>query len=114
MSKRVSRWNCEHANYGEACPSNDACRQKRRRQRVASAAATLVAVESEKQRTVTPVTAAFVALCVAALLHRERSPATITPMKPGRQLSLFQNFKTPPTKPPPRHLVGVCQLGCQC
>ena len=93
MGKRTVRWNCEHAKDGKKCISNDACRQKRRRLKVASAAAP-VAADLEKACAVTSVAAAVVGLCLAALLFRER-PA-IGPVKSGGQMYLFQYFRTPP------------------
>ena len=89
MGKRTVRWNCEHAKDGKKCISNDACRQKRRRLKVASAAAP-VAADLEKACAVTSVAAAVVGLCLAALLFRER-PA-ITPVKSGFAIADFRSW----------------------
>ena len=98
MSKRVVRWKCEHATDGKACVSNDACQQTRRREKIASAKA--AEAELEQDCTVKPVAAAFVALCVATVLYHERPPAVFTPVKAGRQQSLFESFLTRPAKAP--------------
>ena len=51
-----------------------------------------------------PVAAIAVALCVAVILLGKRHATVITPVKPGRQMNLFESFCTPPAKAPPRHV----------
>ena len=107
--KRAVRWKCEHE---KTCSNNNACRQKKLRDKKASeAAAAAISVDpiSDTEMTarllaVAATAAAVVAsIGIAALWKLAR--AKVTPVKPGRQISLFQSFGTPsPAKAPPRHL----------